>query len=148
MGTRMLFLVRRLAASPNLHSSMTPAPLSALRSTSSHTSGRFALELIRTIIRKSSNTALRSDLKDSSQPSAAVGVEGDHLSLAKPLDFDMASKVDGQESQMVTFELEPGQVIRVSWFFMSRHQQRRPAWLTDPSSRIAPGKIKALVRLG
>lgn len=38
----------------------------------------------------------------------------DHLALAKPLDFDMASKVEGQESQMVTFELQPGQVIRVS----------------------------------
>ncbi|CAN0326482.1 unnamed protein product, partial [Scytosiphon promiscuus] len=36
----------------------------------------------------------------------------DHLALAKPLDFDMASKVEGQESQMVTFELEPDQVIR------------------------------------
>eukprot|EP00903_Cladosiphon_okamuranus_P007927 g7652.t1 len=44
--------------------------------------------------------------------SAPVAVDQDHLALAKPLDFDMASKVEGQESQMVTFELEPGQVIR------------------------------------
>lgn len=50
-------------------------------------------------------------------PQAAAGSSlapgQDHLALAKPLDFDMASKIDGQESQMVTFELEPGQVIRV-----------------------------------
>eukprot|EP00752_Nemacystus_decipiens_P012716 g11267.t1 len=45
----------------------------------------------------------------SSTPAAA---DQDHLALAKPLDFDMASKVEGQESQMVTFELDPGQVIR------------------------------------
>lgn len=44
---------------------------------------------------------------------APAATEQDHLALAKPLDFDMASKVEGQESQMVTFELEPGQVIRV-----------------------------------
>lgn len=42
-------------------------------------------------------------------------VADDHLALAKPLDFDMASKIDGQESQMVSFELEPGQVIRVRY---------------------------------
>ncbi|CAB1113862.1 unnamed protein product [Ectocarpus sp. CCAP 1310/34] len=43
---------------------------------------------------------------------APAATEHDHLARAKPLDFDMASKVEGQESQMVTFELEPGQVIR------------------------------------
>ncbi|CAM9744469.1 unnamed protein product [Ectocarpus fasciculatus] len=43
---------------------------------------------------------------------APAATEQDHLALAKPLDFDMASKVEGQESQMVTFDLEPGQVIR------------------------------------
>lgn len=45
---------------------------------------------------------------------APAVADQDHLALAKPLDFDMASKVEGQESQMVTFELDPGQVIRVS----------------------------------
>lgn len=37
----------------------------------------------------------------------------DHLADVKPLDFDMASRIEGQESQMVSFELEPGQVVRV-----------------------------------
>lgn len=45
---------------------------------------------------------------------APAVADEDHLALAKPLDFDMASKVEGQESQMVTFELQPGQAIRVS----------------------------------
>eukprot|EP00904_Undaria_pinnatifida_P000786 jgi/Undpi1/10708/HiC_scaffold_29.g13156.m1 len=36
----------------------------------------------------------------------------DHLADVKPLDFDMASRIEGQESQMVSFELEPGQVVR------------------------------------
>jgi hypothetical protein len=29
-----------------------------------------------------------------------------------PIDFDVQSKVDGNESQIVTVELEPGQVLR------------------------------------
>lgn len=45
--------------------------------------------------------------------SPPIDAEPDHLAHAKPIDFDMASKIDGQESQMVSFELEPGQVIRV-----------------------------------
>lgn len=51
---------------------------------------------------------------DASEPdSPTADAEPDHLAHAKPIDFDMASKIEGQESQMVSFELEPGQVIRV-----------------------------------
>eukprot|EP00814_Leptocylindrus_danicus_P010281 CAMPEP_0116027728 /NCGR_PEP_ID=MMETSP0321-20121206/14864_1 /TAXON_ID=163516 /ORGANISM="Leptocylindrus danicus var. danicus, Strain B650" /LENGTH=420 /DNA_ID=CAMNT_0003501263 /DNA_START=126 /DNA_END=1385 /DNA_ORIENTATION=- len=32
--------------------------------------------------------------------------------VAKPIDFDVASRVEGQESQIVTVDLEPGQVLR------------------------------------
>lgn len=49
---------------------------------------------------------------DATSPPSADS-EPDHLAHAKPIDFDMASKIEGQESQMVSFELEPGQVIRV-----------------------------------
>lgn len=73
-----------------------------------------------TAIRHSSSTPKpRSSLaRDPSVSNTAPAVvTEDHLALAKPLDFDMASKVEGQESQMVTFELEPGQVIRVSFKF-------------------------------
>ena len=45
--------------------------------------------------------------------SPPIDAEADHLAHAKPIDFDMASRIDGQESQMVSFELEPGQVVRV-----------------------------------
>lgn len=71
-------------------------------------------------VRHSSSTPKpRSSLaRDRSQSNAAPAVVAeDHLALAKPLDFDMASKVEGQESQMVSFELEPGQVIRVRFKF-------------------------------
>lgn len=54
------------------------------------------------------------DVVSGAAQSGVTGQQEDHLSLAKPLDFDVASKVDGQESQMVTFDLDPGQVIRVS----------------------------------
>lgn len=73
-----------------------------------------------TAVRHSSSTPKpRSSLaRDPSQSNAAPAVVAeDHLALAKPLDFDMASKVEGQESQMVSFELEPGQVIRVRFKF-------------------------------
>ncbi|CAM9603281.1 unnamed protein product [Ectocarpus sp. 4 AP-2014] len=69
--------------------------------------------------RKSSSSSRNNHRSSDGAEVAATGVsnapaatEQDHLALAKPLDFDMASKVEGQESQMVTFELEPGQVIR------------------------------------
>ncbi|CAM9441274.1 unnamed protein product [Ectocarpus sp. 12 AP-2014] len=69
--------------------------------------------------RKSSSSSRNNRRSSDGAEVAATGVsnasaatEQDHLALAKPLDFDMASKVEGQESQMVTFELEPGQVIR------------------------------------
>ncbi|CAM9304558.1 unnamed protein product, partial [Ectocarpus sp. 13 AM-2016] len=69
--------------------------------------------------RKSSSSSRNNRRSSDGAEFAATGVsnapaatEQDHLALAKPLDFDMASKVEGQESQMVTFELEPGQVIR------------------------------------
>ncbi|CAM9510778.1 unnamed protein product [Scytosiphon promiscuus] len=66
----------------------------------------------------SRNSSSRSKASSSAEVAAAgssnapVAADQDHLALAKPLDFDMASKVEGQESQMVTFELEPDQVIR------------------------------------
>lgn len=68
----------------------------------------------------SRNSSTKSKPSGSSEVAAAgssnapAPADQDHLALAKPLDFDMASKVEGQESQMVTFELEPDQVIRVS----------------------------------
>ena len=69
------------------------------------------------VISRSSSSKPRSSDESGNLPQAAPSsppLDGqEHLALAKPLDFDMASKIDGQESQMVSFELEPGQVIRV-----------------------------------
>ena len=99
----------RLAASPshvgNLYSTASAGRLSPL--TPSATA---------VISRRSSSKPKPSgdsDLPAGGSNTPAVA-DQDHLALAKPLDFDMASKVEGQESQMVTFELDPGQVIRVS----------------------------------
>lgn len=70
------------------------------------------------VFSRSSSTRPRpgsgSELATAGGSNAPATADQDHLALAKPLDFDMASKIDGQESQMVTFELKPGQVIRVS----------------------------------
>eukprot|EP00639_Heterosigma_akashiwo_P017609 CAMPEP_0206392520 /NCGR_PEP_ID=MMETSP0294-20121207/20029_1 /ASSEMBLY_ACC=CAM_ASM_000327 /TAXON_ID=39354 /ORGANISM="Heterosigma akashiwo, Strain CCMP2393" /LENGTH=282 /DNA_ID=CAMNT_0053845657 /DNA_START=45 /DNA_END=890 /DNA_ORIENTATION=+ len=38
--------------------------------------------------------------------------ETGETALARPIDFDIASKIEGQESQIVTIELEPGQSLR------------------------------------
>lgn len=78
----------------------------------------FAPTLTAVVCRRSSSSSkpkpsTGSDLAAGGSSAPAVA-DQDHLALAKPLDFDMASKVEGQESQMVTFELNPGQVIRVS----------------------------------
>lgn len=73
-----------------------------------------------------------SELAAAGGSNAPVTAEQDHLALAKPLDFDFASKIDGQESQMVTFELQPGQVIRVS------HQRRGVGCGTEARFAIAP----------
>ncbi|CAN0279015.1 unnamed protein product [Ascophyllum nodosum] len=68
------------------------------------------------VISRSSSSKPRSSDESGNLPQAAPSspplAGQEHLALAKPLDFDMASKIDGQESQMVSFELEPGQVIR------------------------------------
>lgn len=65
--------------------------------------------------RSSSKPKPSSDLATAAASNTQQAVaEQDHLALAKPLDFDMASRIDGQESQMVSFELQPGQIIRVS----------------------------------
>lgn len=71
-------------------------------------------EHVRGSVRRSSGSAQQPESKGVARQGTTAVAGSDHLALAKPLDFDVASKVDGQESQMVTFELEPGQVIRVS----------------------------------
>lgn len=78
---------------------------------------RTAAAPVAVAIRRHSNSqrpATSSNAVAGTAQSGVAGKQDDHLAVAKPLDFDMASQVDGQESQMVTFELEPGQVIRVS----------------------------------
>lgn len=71
------------------------------------------LRYARAITRCSSSKPQAGDYLPQTAAGSSLPAGQDHLALAKPLDFDMASKIDGQESQMVTFELEPGQVIRV-----------------------------------
>lgn len=71
------------------------------------------LRHVRAITRYSSSKPQADDNLPQTATGSSLAPGQDHLALAKPLDFDMASKIDGQESQMVTFELEPGQVIRV-----------------------------------
>lgn len=122
MVVRLASLARRLATLRRLHVSTSStalgkraSPSSAIPRSFTHGScARPATELVRANVRRSSTMSQQSESKDLTQPGAAAVAEGDHLALAKPLDFDVASWIDGQESQMVTFELEPGQVIRVS----------------------------------
>ena len=48
-------------------------------------------------------------VKKSTSSSALTSSDG---VVAVPIDFDVASRVEGQESQIVTVDLEPGQVLR------------------------------------
>lgn len=41
-----------------------------------------------------------------------VTTQEQQQALIKPIDFDVASKIEGQETQIVTVELEPNQVLR------------------------------------
>ena len=56
-----------------------------------------------------SSTDLTKQSSSSSLPRTAAG-EG--ALPARPIDFDVASKIAGNESQIVTVELEPGQILR------------------------------------
>lgn len=78
----------------------------------------------------------RSEIKVADGSDVPAVSEEDHLALAKPLDFDMASKVEGQESQMVTFELQPGQVIRVSHLLLADAAVQDGERLNAPPSRL------------
>ena len=55
---------------------------------------------------KSTAIAKRDDAESSAATVSSDGV------VALPIDFDVASRVEGQESQIVTVDLEPGQVLR------------------------------------
>lgn len=109
---RRLTLVRgssgRLAASPKHVGTLNPTASSCVEPCAASATA---------VLSRSSSSKPKpsggSDIAAGGSSTPAVADE-DHLALAKPLDFDMASKVEGQESQMVTFELDPGQVIRVS----------------------------------
>lgn len=61
--------------------------------------------------RNSSSRGRRKRISSASVPSDPAGDDDEFL--PSPVNFDLASKIVGQESQMVTFELEPGQIIRV-----------------------------------
>ena len=50
------------------------------------------------------------------------GVEG------RPIDFDVQSKIEGNESQIVTITLEPGQVLRAESGGTSHGYDAAPSW--------------------
>ncbi|CAM9766393.1 unnamed protein product, partial [Choristocarpus tenellus] len=63
--------------------------------------------LIRYVVRPLSSVQKQSD--NAKEPEVT---NIDRAALAPPIDFDMCSVVEGQESQIVTIELEPNQMIR------------------------------------
>jgi len=59
----------------------------------------------------SSSSVVPKDAKHSSSLSKETTTSSDGV-VAIPIDFDVAARVEGQESQIVTVDLEPGQVLR------------------------------------
>ena len=55
--------------------------------------------------------------------------------VGHPIDFDVNSKVEGNESQIVTITLEPGQVLRAEVRVMSIYGRPSPP---PPSFRAPP----------
>mgnify|MGYP000568252350 CR=1 FL=1 len=63
----------------------------------------------------SSTSITNNDLPARGQHETGLAqTSSDGVVATHPIDFDVASKIEGNESQMVTVALEPGQVLRVS----------------------------------
>ena len=57
------------------------------------------------------NFSTESSLSSASSASSLAKVSKDGV-VGHPIDFDINSKIEGNESQIVTIHLEPGQVLR------------------------------------
>ena len=73
------------------------------------TSRQRSLEFVSATRTYSSSSSSSSDVATSANKVPAKSRDG---VVGHPIDFDIASKVEGNESQIVTIELEPGQVLR------------------------------------
>ena len=60
----------------------------------------------------SSSTPSSPSLNVAQSSSVATTPDGSSIVPTHPIDFDVASKIEGNESQIVTINLEPGQILR------------------------------------
>ena len=60
----------------------------------------------------SSSTSSSPSLNVAQSSSVATTPDGSSSVPTHPIDFDVASKIEGNESQIVTINLEPGQILR------------------------------------